>query len=83
MALEYVKYRMDLESVPKGGGPRLQKYEHALRHFVEESKKRGAYEKVKVVNRVRDATDYTTEPGGDKLKMIRSEKLRMFIRETS
>lgn len=74
---------MDLESVPKGGGPRLQKYEYALRHFVEESKKRGAFEKVKVVNKVRDTNDYNAEPGGDRLKMIRSEKLQKFIRETS
>ena len=50
---------------------------------MEESKKRGAYEKVKVVNQVRDATDYTAQDGADKLKMIRSDKLRMFIRDTS
>ena len=50
---------------------------------MEESKKRGAFEKVKTVKRVRDATDYTAEAGPEKLKLMRSEKLHKFLRDTN
>ena len=53
-----MKYREDIEDEKKGGGARIQRFEYAMRNYAEESRKRGDFDKVKVIDKVRTTTDF-------------------------
>jgi hypothetical protein len=59
IALDYVKYREEIEDEKKGGGTKILWYEYALENFKEEARKRGLYEKVKTLDRLKNTRDYS------------------------
>ena len=75
IALQYVKYREDIENEKKGGGARIQRFEYAMRNYAEESRKRGYFDKVKVIDKVRTTTDYQSQNAMDQLLLVKNDAL--------
>ncbi len=81
IALEYVKYRKEIEDEQRGGGVRSLEYEFFLQQFMEEAKKKGLYEKVRTIKAVKENNDYNNQNHTEILEMETKDRLQKFLRK--
>lgn len=75
-----MRYRKDLEDERRGGGSKIMKYEYALESFKEEARRKGLYEKVKVIDKVKDTVDYKSKDPIKDAEIEIDDEQKRFVR---
>ena len=61
IALDYVKYRSEIEDEQRGGGIKSLEYEFFKQEFIDKAKQKGLHDKLRTINTVNEIKDYTNE----------------------